>query len=120
MPKTLKIVAHAVRDASSDQEGADIIEHWLRVEAAKPQLTLYEKRLLLHLSGGETLPEIAKEMLVSVSTLKNQANSLYRKFNVHNRIACVGMAIAMGIIKFQWTDSDPTKGAPYDPSSGHD
>ncbi|QBD80194.1 transcriptional regulator [Ktedonosporobacter rubrisoli] len=45
-----------------------------------------EQRVLRLLVVGRSNPEIARELVISVNTVKTHIQSLYRKLNVHNRI----------------------------------
>lgn len=48
-------------------------------------LSLQEQRVLRLLIAERSYPEIARELTVSLNTIKTQVNSIYRKLNVHNR-----------------------------------
>ena len=48
-------------------------------------LSRQEQRVLRLLVAELSYPEIARELIVSVNTVKTQVNSIYRKLNVHNR-----------------------------------
>ena len=51
------------------------------------QLTAQERRVLRFLASGCSVPEIARELVVSVNTIRTQVQSIYRKLNVHDRDA---------------------------------
>ena len=48
-------------------------------------LSVQEQRVLRLLAAGLSNPEIARELVVSVNTIKTQVKSIYRKLNVSNR-----------------------------------
>ncbi|QBD75734.1 hypothetical protein EPA93_06820 [Ktedonosporobacter rubrisoli] len=48
-------------------------------------LSSQEQRVLRLLAAGRSNPEIAKELVVSINTVKTQVQSIYRKLNVKNR-----------------------------------
>lgn len=48
-------------------------------------LTEQERRVLRLLAAGLSNPEIAKQFVVSVNTIKTQVKSIYYKLNVSNR-----------------------------------
>ncbi len=49
-------------------------------------LSAQEQRVLGLLAAGRSNPEIARELVVSVNTVKDHVKSLYRKLNVRNRL----------------------------------
>jgi LuxR family maltose regulon positive regulatory protein len=48
-------------------------------------LSTQEERVLRLLAAGLSNPEIARELIVSVNTIKTQVQSIYRKLNVNSR-----------------------------------
>jgi LuxR family maltose regulon positive regulatory protein len=48
-------------------------------------LSQQEQRVLRLLAAGRSNPEIARELVVSVNTVKTQVQSIYRKLNVNSR-----------------------------------
>jgi LuxR family maltose regulon positive regulatory protein len=48
-------------------------------------LSEQEVRVLRLLSVGRSNPEIARELFISINTVKIHIQSIYRKLNVHNR-----------------------------------
>lgn len=49
-------------------------------------LSTQERRVLRLLAAGHTNPEIARELIVSVNTVKDHVKHLYRKLGVNNRL----------------------------------
>lgn len=56
-----------------------------RAMADLEPLTRQEQRVLHFLVAELSYPEIARELVVSINTVKTQVNSIYRKLNVHSR-----------------------------------
>ncbi|HEY6539923.1 MAG TPA: LuxR C-terminal-related transcriptional regulator, partial [Ktedonobacteraceae bacterium] len=48
-------------------------------------LSAQERRVLRLLAAGRSNPEIARELIVSINTVKTQTQSIYRKLNVNSR-----------------------------------
>ena len=48
-------------------------------------LSEQERRVLRLLAAGMSNPDIARELVVSVNTVKTQLQSIYRKLNVNSR-----------------------------------
>lgn len=55
-------------------------------------LTSQEQRVLRLLATGRSNPEIARELIVSVNTIRSQVQSIYRKLQVNNRHAASELA----------------------------
>jgi DNA-binding NarL/FixJ family response regulator len=66
---------------------------------AVPELKEKEKELLQYMCSDRTYTEIAKEMLLSESTVDTYRAKLFDKFNVKNRIGLLIKANAMGLVK---------------------
>ncbi len=60
--------------------------------SAADLLSPQEQRVLCLLAAGRSRPEIAKELVVSVNTVKTQVRSIYRKLNVTSRKEACDMA----------------------------
>lgn len=71
-----------LRADSSDQDGASIPTHTMLTEPLSGQ----EQRVLRLLVAGRSNPEIARELVVSVNTVKAHVQNVYRKLNVNNRV----------------------------------
>jgi LuxR family transcriptional regulator, maltose regulon positive regulatory protein len=56
-----------------------------RVPAHLEPLSRQEQRVLRLLIAELSYPEIARELVVSINTVKTQVSSIYRKLNVHSR-----------------------------------
>src|SRR5258708_17401629 len=55
-------------------------------------LSRQEQRILPLLVAGRTYGEMAREMTVSVHTIKTQVNSIYRKLGVSRRAEAIAVA----------------------------
>jgi LuxR family transcriptional regulator, maltose regulon positive regulatory protein len=55
-------------------------------------LSAQERKVLRLLAAGRSNAEIARELVVSVNTVRTQVQSIYRKLNVNNRVAASEMA----------------------------
>jgi LuxR family maltose regulon positive regulatory protein len=61
------------------------------VETYEP-LSTQEQRVLRLLATGLSNIEIARELVVSINTVRSQVQSIYRKLQVHNRHAASAAA----------------------------
>jgi LuxR family maltose regulon positive regulatory protein len=64
------------------------------MEALSPQ----EMRVLRLLATGSSSPQIARELVVSVNTVRTQIQSIYRKLQVNNRVAACETARALNLL----------------------
>jgi len=64
------------------------------VEPLSPQ----EERVLRLLAAGLSNPEIARELVVSLNTIKTQVQSIYRKLDVHSREEASDVARELNLI----------------------
>jgi LuxR family maltose regulon positive regulatory protein len=55
-------------------------------------LSSQEQKVLHLLAAGSSNPEIAQTLVVSVTTVRTQVQSIYRKLGVNNRVAASEMA----------------------------
>lgn len=62
-------------------------------------LSSREKEVLKFLVKGFSNPKIAKNMLISESTVKAHVSSIFRKINVKNRIEAVVIAVTKNLIQ---------------------
>lgn len=61
-------------------------------------ITKREYEVLLMAIRGYSNPQIAKELVISISTVKAHLENIYRKLNVHNKIQASVKAIFEGLI----------------------
>jgi LuxR family maltose regulon positive regulatory protein len=64
------------------------------LEPLSPQ----ELRVLYLLTAGHSNPEIARELVVSVNTVRTQVQSIYRKLGVNNRVAASEAARSLRLL----------------------
>ena len=69
----------------------------LSAETPKP-LTKREKEILKHLCEGKTNPQIAKELIVTLSTVKAHVSSIIRKLGAGDRTQAVYIAKSKSLI----------------------
>ncbi|WP_181319692.1 LuxR C-terminal-related transcriptional regulator [Rhodococcus sp. OK519] len=82
------------------QQFLDAVRSKLLVVSAgrNPGLTPTEKQVLAQLQTRRMLKEIAKEMHLSVNTVRTHARNLYRKLDVSSRDQAVEAAIRRGLL----------------------
>jgi two-component system nitrate/nitrite response regulator NarL len=64
-----------------------------------PALTEREQEILRLIASGKSLPEIAKELYLGVTTVKTHAQHVYEKLGVSDRAAAVAEAMRRGLIE---------------------
>ena len=71
----------------------------LRKQDDKPALTQREQEILHLIAAGKSLPEIAKELYLGLTTVKTHVQHLYEKLGVSDRAAAVASAMRRGLIE---------------------
>jgi two-component system nitrate/nitrite response regulator NarL len=71
----------------------------LRSHDDSPILTEREHEILKLIASGRSLPEIAKELYLGVTTVKTHVQHLYAKLGVSDRAAAVAEAMRHGLIE---------------------
>lgn len=61
-------------------------------------LSAQERKVLRLLVAGNSNAEIARELVVSVNTIRTQVQSIYRKLNVNNRVEASEVARRLGLV----------------------
>jgi LuxR family maltose regulon positive regulatory protein len=87
----LQTVLHAFAQEQSRQNILSSSAHPAPAQLIDP-LSPQEQRVLLLLAAGRSNQEIARELIVSVNTIRTQVQNIYRKLNVHNRFAASAVA----------------------------
>jgi two-component system, NarL family, nitrate/nitrite response regulator NarL len=64
-----------------------------------PALTERESEILRLIAAGNSLPEIARELFLAVSTVKTHVQHVYEKLGVSDRAAAVAEAMRRGLIE---------------------
>jgi two-component system, NarL family, nitrate/nitrite response regulator NarL len=71
----------------------------LRAESSAPPLSERERQVLEGFAGGRSVPQLAAELYLSVSTVKTHAQRLYEKLGVNDRAAAVAEAMRRGLLE---------------------
>jgi two-component system nitrate/nitrite response regulator NarL len=71
----------------------------LRKSDDRPVLTQREQEILRLIAAGESLPEIAKELFLGLTTVKTHVQHLYEKLGVSDRASAVATAMRRGLIE---------------------
>src|SRR5262245_22674254 len=71
----------------------------LRKQGDTPALTPREQEILHLIASGKSLPEIAKELFLGLTTVKTHVQHLYEKLGVSDRAAAVASAMRRGLIE---------------------
>jgi two-component system nitrate/nitrite response regulator NarL len=71
----------------------------LRRNDDAPVLTAREQEILHLIAAGKSLPEIAKELYLGLTTVKTHVQHLYGKLGVSDRAAAVAVAMRRGLIE---------------------
>jgi two-component system nitrate/nitrite response regulator NarL len=71
----------------------------LRKQDDRPALTPREQEILRLIAAGKSLPEIAKELYLGLTTVKTHVQHLYDKLGVSDRAAAVASAMRRGLIE---------------------
>ena len=71
----------------------------LRKQNDAPALTSREQEILHLIAAGKSLPQIAKELYLGLTTVKTHVQHLYEKLGVSDRAAAVASAMRRGLIE---------------------
>lgn len=71
----------------------------LRSRRDAPVLTPREREILKLIADGRSLPDIAKQLILGLTTVKTHAQHLYEKLGVSDRAAAVAEAMRRGLIE---------------------
>src|SRR5689334_6412033 len=71
----------------------------LRKRDDRPALTQREQEILRLIAAGKSLPDIAKELYLGLTTVKTHVQHLYEKLGVSDRAAAVASAMRRGLIE---------------------
>jgi two-component system nitrate/nitrite response regulator NarL len=71
----------------------------LRKQDDRPALTQREQEILRLIAAGKSLPEVAKELYLGLTTVKTHVQHLYDKLGVSDRAAAVASAMRRGLIE---------------------
>jgi two-component system, NarL family, nitrate/nitrite response regulator NarL len=76
-----------------------VAEIRLRKQDDTPALTKREQEILHLIAEGKSLPDIAKELYLGLTTVKTHVQHLYEKLGVSDRAAAVASAMRRGLIE---------------------
>jgi two-component system nitrate/nitrite response regulator NarL len=71
----------------------------LRADAAGPPLSERERQVLQGFARGLSVPQLAAELYLGVSTVKTHTQRLYEKLGVNDRAAAVAEAMRRGLLE---------------------
>jgi two-component system nitrate/nitrite response regulator NarL len=71
----------------------------LRAHDDRPVLTPRERQVLALLAEGRSAPDIARDLILSTTTIKTHLGHLYEKLGVSDRAAAVAEAMRRGLIE---------------------
>jgi two-component system nitrate/nitrite response regulator NarL len=82
-----------------DVQSAVVDEIRLRAQPPWPRLSAREQEMLRRIAEGQSAPEIARAMHLSVATIKTHLGHLYEKLGVGERAAAVAVAMRRGLLR---------------------
>ncbi len=71
----------------------------MRADHEAPALTDREREILRLIAAGKSLPDIAKELFLGVTTVKTHVAHVYEKLGVSDRAAAVAEAMRRHLIE---------------------
>jgi len=71
----------------------------LRRQDDRPALTPREQEILHLIAGGKSLPQVADELYLGLTTVKTHTQHLYEKLGVSDRAAAVATAMRRGLLE---------------------
>jgi DNA-binding NarL/FixJ family response regulator len=79
-----------------------------------PPVTPREAEVLFHIAAGRQNKEIARQLGLSVSTVRNHVHHILVKLGVHSKLEAVSLCFRNGWIPSPYGSSDPLipRGAP--------
>ena len=87
-----------------------------RLTPKERQLTTREREILRFLAFGMGTSAIAKELAISPATVRNHAQRILAKLQVHSRLAAVARGYAIGLLPSpQWRAAAPLPTEPPPP-----
>jgi two-component system nitrate/nitrite response regulator NarL len=71
----------------------------MRAQPGAPALSERERQVLQAFSRGASIPQVAGELMIGVSTVKTHTQRLYEKLGVSDRAAAVAEAMRRGLLE---------------------
>ncbi len=97
--RAIAVVAAGSAYLGTDVQDALSYEIRLRADGHRPILSPRELEILHGVAAGESAPDIAAAMGVSLSTVKTHLTHLYEKLGVGDRAAAVAAAMRRGLLE---------------------
>lgn len=98
LARSLFRLAGAPENAAASPDAASVSGGQEGVSQSGFHLAPREREVLQHIAQGLSYQEVAEEMGVSLSTIQTYVRGLYRKLEVHNRVAAVNRAREAGML----------------------
>ena len=97
--KTLLAYTRRILNAFDRESGASDSKAQPAAALLVEPLSAQEQKVLRLLAAGNSNAEIARELVVSVNTIRTQVQSIYRKLNVNNRVEASAVARQLGVVR---------------------
>jgi two-component system nitrate/nitrite response regulator NarL len=91
-------VARGETVIAAEAQSAIAAEIRLRAKDDRPVLSDREREILGRIAEGNSIPDMARAMHLSASTVKTHVENLYRKLGVSDRAAAVAVAMRRGLL----------------------
>ena len=92
-------VAHGRTVVPSELAAGLAGEIRMRATAQGPALSERERQVLAAFARGLSVPQVAAELFIGVSTVKTHTQRLYEKLGVSDRAAAVAVAMRQGLVE---------------------
>jgi two-component system, NarL family, nitrate/nitrite response regulator NarL len=92
-------VARGETVVPTELAGALAGEIRLRAQPNAPVLSERERQVLQAFARGQSIPQVAAELMIGVSTVKTHTQRLYEKLGVSDRAAAVAEAMRRGLLE---------------------
>ena len=96
--KTVLTYARRILNAFDRGTGVSDLQAQVTGDVLLEPLSVQERKVLRLLAAGNSNAEIARELVVSVNTIRTQVQSIYRKLNVNNRVEASEVARRLGLV----------------------
>jgi len=96
--KVLLAYVRRILNAFAQESGAPTLTTKFNTTLLPEPLSQQEQKVLRLLAAGNSNAEIARELVVSVNTVRTQVQSIYRKLNVNNRVEASAVANQLELI----------------------
>jgi LuxR family transcriptional regulator, maltose regulon positive regulatory protein len=97
--KTLLAYARRILSAFDRETGTSDSRTQPATALLLEPLSAQEQKVLRLLAAGNSNAEIARELVVSVNTIRTQVQSIYRKLNVNNRVEASSVARRLDVVR---------------------